>query len=472
MQRLIGRVNEQKRLLKHYDSKKSEFVAIYGRRRIGKTFLVKSLFGSDFTFYASGLQSEGTSGQIDNFNKELAYYGGAKLKNAASWQEVFENLNTLISTTDKKGKKVVFLDEISWMGSSDSSFMSALDHFWNRWASSRGDVLLIVCGSATSWIIDNIVNNPGGLHNRLTDQIQLAPFTLKECEEFYRESGISMPRYQILEAYMIFGGVPYYLEFIEADRSLAQNVDRMYFATDAPLRNEYSNLFRALFKNSEIYENVVQAMASKRKGLSRAEVSSASKVKGGGTLTKVLDDLISCGFAEEYFAFGKQKRDRMFRIIDPFVFFHLTFYEKQKKVSGDYWLHYSTTPAHSSWSGYAFELACLLHIPQIKHGLGISGILTEASSWRSKTTEPGAQIDLVIDRSDNVVNLCEMKFSSTEYIIDKSYCAKLRSKKAAFIAETKTKKAAHTTLITTYGLTKNMYSAEILFQLTMNDLFN
>ena len=471
MRTLIGRINEQKRLRKHYASEKSEFISLFGRRRVGKTFLVKSMFDSAFSFFATGIQGGSKERQIENFNKELAYFGNVDQPIATNWSEVFENLNKLVEALPKEEKKVIFLDEISWMGSSDPCFISALDHFWNRWISSRGDVLLIICGSATSWIIDNIVNNTGGLHNRLTDQIHLAPFTLSECEEYFREIGIPLPRYQILEAYMIFGGVPYYLDFFAADLSLAQNVDRIFFAKDAPLKNEYSNLFRALFNNADGYIKVIEALASKRKGLSREEISSVSRIKGGGTLTKILADLIACGFIQEYLAFGKLKRDRLYQLIDPFTLFHLNFTEKQKRFTENFWLHYSTTPAHSAWSGYAFELTCLLHIPQIKQGLGISGVLTEASSWRSKTVVPGAQIDLVLDRSDSIINLCEIKFASTEYRIDNAYSTRLREKRAAFLAETGTRKAAHTTLITTLGLTKNEYSAEILFQITMNDLF-
>ncbi|MCL1809662.1 MAG: ATP-binding protein [Clostridiales bacterium] len=471
MQTLIGRSKEQTKLRKRYESGKSEFVAIFGRRRVGKTFLVKSLFGSDFAFYASGIQGGDAARQIESFNEEIVNFGGASLLAAANWPSAFENLNKLIAMLPRKGKKVVFLDEISWMGSPDPSFISALDHFWNRWVSSRGDVLLIVCGSATSWIVDNIINNTGGLHNRLTDQIQLSPFTLGECEAYFREAGIPLPRYQILESYMVFGGIPYYLDFFEPDRSLAQNIDRIYFLPDAPLKNEYANLFAALFKNADSYVKVIEALASKRKGLMREEISEKAKIKGGGTLTKILADLVSCGFVQDYLAFGKQRRDRIYQLTDPFTLFHLTFADKQKRFTDNFWLHFSTTPTHSAWSGYAFELACLLHMPQIKHGLGISGVLTEASSWRSKTASPGAQIDLVLDRADKIVHLCEMKFASSEYTVDKAYSAKLREKKAAFLSETGTRKAAHTTLVSTFGLVRNEYSAGVLFQLTMNDLF-
>ena len=343
---------------------------------------------------------------------------------ASDWHGAFDNLQKLIAASPENGKKIVFLDEISWMGANDPAFLSALDHFWNRWISFRGDVLLIVCGSATSWIIENIVNNTGGLHNRLTDQIYLAPFTLIECEEYYHANGISLPRYQILESYMVFGGIPYYLDFLEPDRSLAQNIDRIYFASDAPLKHEYENLYRSLFKNADNHTKVIEALASKKKGLTREEIVARKGLKSGGTLTQTLADLVCCGFVQENLAFKKQKRDAMFQLTDPFTLFHLTFSQDQKRFTEDFWLHYSTTPAHSAWSGYAFEIVCMLHVQQMKKALGISGVLTQASSWHSKKTSPGAQIDLVMSLSDRIIHLFEMKFASDVYSINREYSKK------------------------------------------------
>jgi AAA+ ATPase superfamily predicted ATPase len=471
MRTIIGRVSEQKSLMKYYNSNKSEFIAIFGRRRVGKTFLVKSLFENEFIFYAVGIQGGDTKKQIQNFNEEVINFGGFGCKKAENWHEAFDNLRNLLNQSHKNAKKIIFLDEVSWMSTPDSEFLSALDHFWNRWISSRTDVLLIICGSATSWIVDNIINNTGGLHNRLTGQIYLAPFTLKECEDLLIEKKIIMPRYQILESYMVFGGIPFYLDFFESDRSLAQNIDRIYFAPNALLKDEYDNLYRALFKYSDNHIRIVEALAEKKKGLTRSVLSEKSQIKGGGTLTKTITELISCGFIREYLAFGKKSRDRLYQLIDPFTLFHLTFSDKQKRYTHDYWLHYSVTPAYSAWSGYAFELACLLHVNQIKRSLGISGVLTEVSSWRSTIEKPGTQIDLVLDRSDKIINLCEMKFASDVYSINKEYSKKLRERKLTFINETKTKKAAHITMVTTYGLAANVYSAEIPFQLTLDDLF-
>jgi len=468
---IIGRRAEQELLNDWFESSRSEFVALYGRRRIGKTFLVREMLRDSFVFYASGILDGTGAVQIENFNKEIFDYGGEDLTPAKNWNEAFNNLNALIMTSEKKDKKVIFLDEIPWMNTPKSGFLAALDHFWNRYASMRKDVLLIICGSASSWIIDNIVNNTGGLHNRLTGEIHLQPFTLLECEEYFLAKGIDVPRYQIAEAYMIFGGVPYYLDYIKPKFSIAQNVDEIFFKESAPLRNEYTNIFRSLFKNADNHIRIIEALAERNYGKTREEIVASSGITEGGGLSKVLGDLIASGFVRGYQAFGKKKKDRLYQLIDPFTLFSLRFYSKRNAYSDNFWIRFSTTPAHSTWVGYAFEILCLMHVPQIRKALGISGVLTAVYSWRSKSYEPGAQIDLVIERDDQVINLCEIKYASAEYVIDKAYDLNLRNKRAAFIAETRTRKAAHTTMITTYGLHKNMYSSGIPYDITLDDLF-
>ncbi|MDR3225409.1 MAG: AAA family ATPase [Clostridiales Family XIII bacterium] len=468
---LVGRKNEIGILTECYQSAESEFVAIYGRRRIGKTFLVKELFENDFAFFAEGILDGNQSVQLKNFNDEIANYRGKDFPPAPDWLTAFNNLNRLIEASPQKGKKVIFLDEIPSMATKNAGFLPALAHFWNRWAQSRKDVLLIICGSATAWIIKNIVGNKGGLHNRLTHQIMLQPFTLKECEAFFHMKNILFTRYQIAESYMIFGGVPYYMKFMKPELSFHQNVDALYFDENAPLRSEYRFLYRSLFADSQGYIKIVEALSSKSKGLTRKDISGQTGLANSGRLTERIQELIHCGFVREYLAFNKKERNRLYQLIDPFTIFSLRFSDKRKKYAQDFWLHFSATPAHSAWSGFAFERVCLQHVPQIRKALGITGMMTEVSSWRSETTEPGAQIDLVIDRVDNMIHLCEAKYASTAFKIDKAYAGKLRSKRDAFMQETKTQKSAHTTMITTFGLKRNEYANEIMFQMTLDELF-
>ena len=468
---IIGRKAEQETLIECLNSDKSEFLAVYGRRRVGKTFLVREALGPDFVFYASGILDGTMAIQIENFNKEIVDFGGGGLVPAKNWNEVFSNLYALIEASVRKEKKVVFLDEISWINTPKSGFLSALDHFWNRYASMRKDVFLIICGSASSWIIENIVNNKGGLHNRLTGEMHLQPFTLRECEAYFQAKNIDVPRYHMAEAYMIFGGIPYYMDFFKSKYSITQNVDEIFFKESAPLRNEYTNIFRSLFRNADNHVRVIEALAERNYGKTREEISSATGIIIGGGLSKVLTELMASGFVREYQAFGKEKRDRLYQLIDPFTLFNLRFSSKRNTFSHDFWMRFSRTPAHAAWAGYAFEILCLTHIQQIRKALGISGVLTEIYTWRSKSHDPGAQIDLVIERGDQVVNLCEMKYASSEYTIDKAYDLNLRNKRSAFIAETHTRKAAQTTMITTYGLNKNAYQSGIPYEITLDDLF-
>ena len=468
---IIGRKEEQEKLRRSLASNRSEFIALYGRRRVGKTFLVREELGSDFAFYATGILNGTCAEQIANFNREISYYGGSILTPANNWNEAFFNLNSLIEASDRESKKVIFLDEIPWMCTQKSGFLPALDHFWNRYASMRKDVLLIICGSAASWIIENVVNNTGGLHNRLTGVIYLQPFNLNECEAYFQSRGIDIPRYQVAEAYMIFGGIPYYLDYFTSNYSLAQNVDKIFFVEYAPLRNEYENLYRALFRNADRHIRVIEALASRNYGKTRDEIIAMTGISEGGGLSSILRELTISGFVREYLAYGKKKKDKLYQLIDPFTLFSLRFGSKRDVYSSDYWLRFCTTPAHSAWSGYAFEILCLLHVQQIRNALGISGVLIEIYSWRSKTYDPGAQIDLVIDRGDNVINLCEIKYSSSEFLFDKASDMSLRNKRSAFVAETKTRKSAQTTMITTYGLRKNTFQAGIPFEVTLDDLF-
>ena len=470
---LIGREKEIEMLTNCFESEGSEFVAIYGRRRVGKTFLIKTLFEEKFIFYATGILNGDRKVQLDIWNDEIARFGGIDLPIADNWVKAFMNLNTLIEQRYLKNseKKVIFLDEIPWMATKNSDFLTGLDYFWNRWASSRKDILLIICGSAASWITDKIINDKGGLHNRLTRQILLEPFTLRECEQYFVSRNVPMTRYQIAESYMIFGGVPFYLSLMEPKWSLYQNVDQMYFAQGAPLRNEFENLFRSLFYDAESYVKVVELLAVKGIGLSRDDIAKGSKITNGGSLTKILKALSISGFVREYKAFGQKKKDSLYQLVDFFSLFDIRFRREREMYKSNYWLNFSSTQTHAIWSGFAYEKLCLLHLHQIFKALGISGILTSASSWRGKHEDAGVQVDLVINRNDNIINLCEIKFSSEQYLMNKRLYESLRDKRTIFKYYTKTRKSVQTTMITTYGLKANQYSGEIHSQVVLDDLF-
>ena len=472
---IVGRKDEL-RILEHcYNSSQSEFVAIYGRRRVGKTFLIRESFRDRIFFYATGVLGDDTKTQIARFNQEIADFNCDGVKDADNWIDAFKNLNTVIeklSQSNDKQKKVIFLDEVPWLaGNKKSGFLAGLDYFWNRWASGRNDVMLIICGSAATWITDNVINNKGGLHNRLTRQILLNPFSLKECELFYQERKIPFTRMQIAEAYMIFGGIPYYMNLFMPHLSLYQNVDAVYFNEGAELRNEFTNLYSSLFSNSETYIHVIMALATKGIGMTRNEIVNISGLSNGGNLTKILHNLVICGFIRKYKTYGNKEKDSLYQLIDFFSMFDIKFRAKRDEYSNDYWLKISSTPSYHAWSGFSFEKLCLLHIPQITKKLGIAGTRTAVYAWSGKVDESQAQIDLVIERADKVFNLCEVKFSSGLYAIDKNYAQTIRKKRFAFAQSTKTRFALHNTMITTYGVVRNVESAEIISSVVLDDLF-
>ena len=469
---IIGRTYEKSILQQCVDSERPEFLAVYGRRRIGKTFLIKEFFNNRFSFYATGAKLKKKAEKLSLFNQALVGYGCEDLSVPENWFKAFSKLRSLLESPrcyrDKASKRrIVFLDELPWMDSPRSEFKAALDYFWNGYASSQKDILLIVCGSATSWIIKNIARDTGGFYNRLTNQIYLAPFHLKECEELAASLGLDFSEETIAKAYMVFGGVPFYWNLLSPNESLDQGIDRLCFNEKGALRYEYQNLFASLFSLKSSHREIVTALSGKASGLTRDELQAQAGIPGGKSLTKALEELEQCGFIRKFTRPGKTN-GAFYQVLDPFCRFATDFLLKKKTSS---WLSYGTTPSYYSWLGNAFELLCLIHIDEIKNALGVSGVETEEYSYRSKTHSPGAQIDLVIDRKDGVSNLCEMKYTSSPFQIDREYAANLANKQEAFRLETKTKNAARITLISASGVVRNKYSDIVRNVITLSDLF-
>ena len=470
--KIVGRLNEQAELKRYFDSGKPEFIAITGRRRVGKTYLIKELFAEDIVFYFTGVVGKNISNayQLRRFDETIAFYGGKDSQPSMEWADAFNKLKKLLKEPSSK-RQVIFIDELPWLDAPKSDFLPALDLFWNSFASSRPDIMLVICGSAASWIERNIFENKGGLHNRVTGRLKLAPFSLSECEAFFNELGVVMNRYQIAETYMVFGGIPYYLNMFEKSLGPTQNTDRLLFAENAPLRNEFNEIFSSLFRASNRHTSIVCALSKTASGLTRDEIIKAANIPGGGNLSRTLLELEECGFIKKYTDFTKPKNDACYRLIDPFVLYWLKYVKDNNAEDEYYWTNLIDDGKRRAWSGYAFEQLCLRHIPQIKHKLGISGLSTEVFSWRSKNSSPGAQIDLLISRRDEVLNLCEIKFSLNPITITKKDEQLLQQKRTAFLSETGCRKAIHMTMITTYGLTEKGYRNSIQAEVTLDDLF-
>jgi hypothetical protein len=472
---IIGRIQEQKELRDAAQAEYSKFIAVYGRRRVGKTFLIRETFNYDFTFQHTGLAHGKLKDQLLSFRASLQSVSKRKYAQFKNWYEAFFALEEWLDSCQEK-KKIVFLDELPWMDTPRSNFISGLEHFWNSWASARKDIVLIVCGSATSWIVNKIINNHGGLHNRLTNKILLRPFTLAECKAFSQAMGLGFSNYQIAENYMIMGGVPFYWSLLKRDLSMAQNIDALFFSSkEEGLKHEYEQLYASLFNNPEPYMHIVNALATRNKGLSRNEIEHLSPIRSGGDLTRYLNELEWCGFIRKYNCIGKHSKDALYQLIDNFTLFYYQYIKGNRNNDEHFWTNSIDSAVHRAWSGVAFERLCLEHIEQIKKALGISGVLTNVYSWQTEANEElnieKAQIDLLIDRKDGVINLCEMKFASAEYVMTEQEESKIRRRRGSFIDATKTKKAVHITIVTPYGLKKNSHSAIAQNEVILDDLF-
>ncbi|MDN3656167.1 ATP-binding protein [Ferruginibacter paludis] len=475
-QKITGRENELQILENLLHAKEAELLAIYGRRRVGKTFLIKNFYGPQMIFSCTGLLNGTTKAQLFNFSRQLeSWFPDKKIAFApATWQEAFLQLKDCIVSVKHNNKKVIFFDELPWLESHKSNFLSFFGYFWNNFAVSRPDIIVVICGSAASWIIDKVVNNKGGLHNRITQRIRLLPFTLKETQAYLQHRNIHLEHYQLLQLYMVMGGIPAYLNGIQRGKSAAQNIETICFSKDGVLTNEFDNLYAALFNSAEKHVQVIQALAKKHKGLTRSELLLAARLVTGGRITTVLTELTESGFIEKTYPFAKKEKESLYRLSDEFSLFYFKFMYKQPAVEKGQWLARQSTPSYVSWCGYAFESICLKHVQQIKMAMQIGGLQTKGVSWLKTGTGSvsGAQIDLLIDRADHMINICEIKFSAHPYTITKKYAAELRNKIMSFRQETKTTRQLVLTFITTYGLADNIYKEQLVEQeVTMEALF-
>lgn len=466
----ISRRQEIRLLQAIKDSGEAEFVAVYGRRRVGKTYLIQQFFDNKFAFSATGIIEGTREEELFAFTSALIAVGytGPQPK---TWLEAFEGLKSVLERQPHKGRQVIYIDELPCFDTPKSGFVRALGHFWNTWAALRKDVILIVCGSATSWMIENIVNDHGGLHDRTTHTIYLRQFTLAETESYLQTKKIHWQRQMIVETYMMLGGVPYYLSLLNPQESLAQNIDRLYFHKNSELGQEYQRLYASLFKSPESYIRIVEILGKNKQGLTRGEIAEKLKISSSGTLSKQLENLEYCDIIRRYVTKigGRLKtNEAYYQLVDLFTLFHLTF--SKKLTTEDYWEQRLNTPVLNSWQGLAFEHVCMVHIRQVRHALGLDKIAVEYYSWRSSTA-PRAQVDMIIERADRLVNLCEIKYTQSEYTITSNEDLKVRNRTAAFVRETKTRNGILPTWITPFGLFHNEYSVSVQYQVTLDDLF-
>jgi len=467
---IIGRTHEKKVMKKLLENPRSEFLAIYGRRRVGKTFLIREYYKKNTVFHCSGINIKTMDDQLNIFYEALLAAGLAATSAPTSWLEAFRALKVVIDGTKSKKKKVIFLDEVSWLDTPRSNFIPALSHFWNTYCESRTDIILVVCGSVSTWIMDNILNNRGELHNRNTKKIRLKPFSLYEVEQYLKLNRVKLSRKDISTLYMLVGGVPYYLNTVETGRSISQIMDDLFFGSNPALENEYENLYPALFKNAENHLEVVEVLSKKNMGLTRQEILKATSLKSGGTFTKVLIELESCGFIKKIYPIDKKKEDALYRLMDEYSIFYHKYIKPKIITSG---MALGNSRSFNIWSGFTFENLCIRHNSHIAYALQISGTDYNIYSYKDKSSnsKQGAQIDIIIDRLE-AVNIIEAKYYNSEFSLSAAEAKNIRNRVQNFIQKTGTKKSIFKTLITPYGAKKNEYFlSEITNEITVDDLF-
>lgn len=472
---LIGREPEIAVLQKAFQSDEPELVAVIGRRRVGKTFLVRTCYAGKIDFEMTGIKGGKTADQLQHFTSRLNHHVQPMLpfQQPHNWQAAFDMLVTWLEKRDKTEKAVVFFDELPWLAGKRSDFIQAFGLFWNAWASQH-NIVVVICGSAASWMIAKVMRDKGGLHNRITRRILLKPFNLYEAEAFLQSKGIHLNRYQLLLIYMAMGGIPHYLKELESGRTAVENIDQICFSEQGLLREEFGELYAALFDNADFHTQIVRALATIWQGMSRLEIAEKTGIADGGHLTRYLEELVFSGFISQYHAFGKKKKELRFRLTDEYSLFYLHFIEGNRNEGAGTWQRLSQTQLWKSWSGYAFEGICLKHIPQIKKALGISGIYSEASNFYLKSSSfgRGVQIDLLIDRHDKAINLFELKFYAEPFVLKKSQADEIRLKKAIFKDATATNKQIFFVLLTTFPIVPNEHSLAVFDRvLDMDCLF-
>jgi uncharacterized protein len=472
---LIGRTEERHVFNDCLNAPESRLIAVYGRRRVGKTFLIRNHFDKQIKFEISGLHNGSLKDQLKQVFDIISGYGlpADKMTYPTSWMEAFGLIQTYLNTLKGQKKKVIFFDELPWFDTPKSNFLMAFENFWNAYCTKRTDLVVVICGSAASWMIKKIVKNKGGLHNRLAERIQLKPFTLKETELFLIDRFIKMSRYDILQLYMVTGGVPFYLDRIRKGESLAQFINRVCFMNNGFLRDEYDELLKSLFDNAQNHVLVLKTLVKKSAGFTRNELARMTKLPSGGSLTEVVDELLESGFVTKYHPFGTAKNGALYKLTDHFTLFHHKFMKEDGGIGKNVWNLKVNTPSWLSWAGLSFELICFNHLEQITNALKLQAIACTASPWRYEGDNQGAQVDLIIERADRVIHLCEMKFSKAVFTLSKTEALSLRNKIEQLSHQPAAKnKAIFPTFITTFGLKSNEYVQELVQnELKMDDLF-
>jgi hypothetical protein len=474
---LIGRQAERETLSRAAAVDRAALVAIYGRRRVGKTHLVRTHLAplAGVYFEIIGQHAAPRATQLANFKEQLeSTFFRYRLPELTSWREALSLLGDAVERAAHERPRepiVVFFDELPWMATHRSGLVPAIDYLWNARLSKLPNLVWVLCGSAASFMLDRLINAKGGLHNRITHRLRLDPFQLSDTRDFLASRGLRRGTAQTLELYMALGGVPYYLLQVPRGASAAQAIGQICFERSGQLSDEFARLFSSLFDDSGEHEKLIRAVAKRRAGVLRDELISLAGLKSGGRVSRRLDELEAAGFLARFVPYGKTKRDTSYRLIDEYCLFYLSWIEPAPTSSFStsgvkYWQAKAGSPGFRAWAGYAFEGICLKHSAEIQAALGIDTMANVVGTWRyapaSGTSDRGAQIDLLFDRPDGVINLCELKYAADEFVLTKAYAKELVEKVEIFKRRSKAKKDVLVTLVTTHGLKPGLWNDEVI----------
>ncbi len=441
--KVVGRKEEQLILSKVLWNQEAQLVAVYGRRRIGKTFLIKSFFADKIkSINLIGSKRLKNKDLLSHFRDSIVTAGlvNTELPTPNNWNDAFKLLRLVLETNSDQ--ILIFIDEVPWFERPKSNFIGEFEHFWNSYATNRENLKIILCGSATSWMLKKLIYNKEGLHNRFTARINLKPFSIQEANEFLLSKSIKLTSKNLLELYLSIGGIAEYLKWIDKANSSAVIINDLCFKTSGNLFEEYESLVPALFSDPEKYNRLILALTKKTQGSTFKELEQLSGVAKGTTLARMLTELELNSFVTAYtpYSWGNVK---LYRLTDPYLIFYHKWIQSIKKqgvpVPENYWMQTFNSQSFRIWTGYSYETFCFTHISDILKQIGISGMRVKPSIWRSKLSKQGAQIDLVLERADHIINLCEIKFHTQPIVLDDKLENELMRKVSIFQEETKSK---------------------------------
>ena len=460
---IIGRKDEEEHLLWRLSHDEGQFIAVYGRRGTGKTFFVEELLGERIDLTVTGIPGGSRKDELHNFSRELSARSGQKFPFTRSWMDAFRQLRSFIETRKEQESIIVFLDELQWMDTPKSRFLTMLGHFWNSYGNWVRNFRLIIASSDPGWMIQKVFGDPGELYGRIVCRLWLRPFTLRETEELLQRRGFHLDRRETLLAHMLTGGVPYFLTMLDPKESLAENTERLFFSPDAPLCAECESVLSSLSAVSEGSpgRRILELLAQNDRGLRIEEITKALKPEPEDIIQDALQGLEESGLTRVYGSFRKRKHGAVHCLSDSSLLFCLRFV---RGCAGTPPRSRSDAGERRTWMNAAFAISCLRHMNEIREAAGISRILVSICVW-----QPEGRPVLVFDRGDRAVSICEIEYSESP--LSAAECLPhLQRLMEQFRAETRTKKALKPVMIAPYGIDGITDGWEVQC-VTLDDLF-